>query len=853
MTDPAEWSEGQRLALDQLRALAGRGGLELLAVTYGRAQRQLEIVLSVPLDGLAAGPGIRVRQREGFLLIVKETFPFGPPAVLARHRRWAGTPHVQWGRQLCLYAAPSTEWVPSDGMRGLIDRLLLWLERAAAGTLDADGVPVHPPVAYSSGDAGSLVVRADLGDRVPWRGPATSGQAQLVALCTQDDERLDVLDWMDASEYWQRVSAGTPPAGPNGQHLVAAAAIVLNSDIGFEYPNTAAELLSGLEEQGLPRDQLLALMATVAHGNVATADGRGVPSPVGDATWPRGPGGVPQLVIVGTPSREVVPGRRVAHLVAWRVDALTGQVSDLLGNLMTKRPKHYDDLRARVSEVGRDWLSVAPVRWARVFEDRPETTRRRDAESSATWLHGKRVLVLGCGALGAPIAEAVVRAGAQELTVIDNGIVTPGILVRQPYQDRDIGRAKAIVLAERLRRSRHGTRVTGRSQDAVTLAAGLLRNGSEPFDLLIDATADAAVRSALERRRTTTPKVWPALLTLLVGHRARRGVVAVSRAGASGGGYDTLRRLGIAAQSTHTTELADVAADLYPRTPRTDVFLPEPGCSAPTFTGSHVEATALAAGLLAAGLDALTGRLRGHASLPMAVAALRLQPTDDDATGTTETTWVGWPDDHVQPSVDGAFQVRVTQTALGTIRAETRRGARLRGPEVETGGMLLGQIDEALGVVFVDVATPPTPDSLCSAVHFQHGVDGSGDLVDHYVNTTAGATAFTGMWHTHPGGRAAPSPTDESGMANLVTPVLGGPPRCLMLIVGGPGAAWTRWRDGADRTAPPQMYLRVVHRSDLAGPPPKQPPRPPGTYIRVGDPAGVAAAPWWRRWLGGRR
>lgn len=119
------------------------------------------------------------------------------------------------------------------------------------------------------------------------------------------------------------------------------------------------------------------------------------------------------------------------------------------------------------------------------------------------------------------------------------------------------------------------------------------------------------------------------------------------------------------------------------------------------------------------------------------------------------------------------------------------------------------------------------------------------------MHTTARLTAFTGMWHTHPGGRAAPSRTDEAGMANLVTPVLDGPPRCLMLIVGGPDPAWTRWRDGTDRT--PQLYLRVVHRSDLAGPPPQQPPRPPGNYFRVGELVEAAAAPWWRRWLGARR
>ncbi|TQN44072.1 integrative and conjugative element protein (TIGR02256 family) [Blastococcus colisei] len=860
MTDPAAWSDGQRLALEQLQALAaGHGGPEVLRVTYGRASRQLEILLSIPLDGREPGPGIHLRQRETFLLIVRDDFPFAPPIVQVRHRRWAGTPHVQWGYQLCLYAAPSTEWAPSDGMRGLVDRLLLWLERAAAATLDADGVPLHPPVAYTSGASGSLVVRADLGDRVPWRCPSTDGPALLVALCTQDSrngERLDVINWMDASEYRKRVSAGGPPKGPNGRHLVAAAAVVLTGDIGFEYPHHGGDLLSGLEQQGLPREELLALMAGVAYGNVLVAKQRGVPTPPEGEEWPYGPGAVPQMVIVGTPSREVVPGERVAHLVAWRIDSLTGKLTGRLGKLMTTSRKRHDN-RDRLNQLGLDWLDTDPVRWARVFEDRRETTRRRDAESSATWLGGQRVLVLGCGALGAPVAEAVVRAGGSDVTVIDNGVITPGILVRQPYMDRDIGRPKALVLAERLRLIYPGCypgyRVTGGSQNAVGYVSRLPAEGDDRFDLIIDATADAAVRSALERRRATTSGTWPALLTVLVGHRARRGVIAVSRAGASGGGDDVLRRLGIAARSTHATQLADVATDLYPSSPRTDVFLPEPGCSAPTFTGSHVESTALAAALLSAGLDALAGRLPGAPCLPMAAAAIRLEPTDDDAHGATGTTWVGWPEDCVQSTVDGAFQVRVSQTALGTIRAEVRRGARLRGPDIETGGMLLGQIDEAAGVVYIDDATPPTPDSLCSAVHFRHGIEGSQDLVEHYARTTGTITSFVGMWHTHPDGPAVPSRTDETGMANLVTSALGGPPRCLMLIVGGYDPAWTGWRDGADRTPPPQLYLRVVHRADSSGPPPQQPALPPGKYFRVRESIEPHEVPWWRRWLGGSR
>jgi len=73
------------------------------------------------------------------------------------------------------------EWNPSDGMAGFVQRLVLWLERAAAGQLDGPGEPLHPPVAYPSGDAGLVVVHADApaaeGD-MPWLGARAAATGQ---------------------------------------------------------------------------------------------------------------------------------------------------------------------------------------------------------------------------------------------------------------------------------------------------------------------------------------------------------------------------------------------------------------------------------------------------------------------------------------------------------------------------------------------------------------------------------------------------------------------------------------------------------------------------------------------------
>jgi hypothetical protein len=108
-----------------------------------------------------ASGGLRLRARERVTVQIPADFPFRLPAVAVPHRRFVGAPHVQWGRQLYLYQAPTTEWAPADGMFGFLERLLEWYERAAAGTLDAPGQPLHPPVAYALREAGCLVVHAD--------------------------------------------------------------------------------------------------------------------------------------------------------------------------------------------------------------------------------------------------------------------------------------------------------------------------------------------------------------------------------------------------------------------------------------------------------------------------------------------------------------------------------------------------------------------------------------------------------------------------------------------------------------------------------------------------------------------
>lgn len=762
------------LAIQQIRALATpAGAIQLSSVT----EESSWTVLHVSLDthGLNHAPGgIRIRQREKFEVWVPSTYPFTPPSVKVPHRRWGGTPHVQWGRHLCLYAAPSVEWNPGDGLRGLFDRLADWLENAAAGTLDPEGQPLHPPAVYHSATAGQLLVRRDIGAIAPWAGSSAHRTRVLYAWCVRRDGRSDVLEWLEWLDILNRVLAEDfVPTDAENNAFFAASTVLISDQIAFEYPERGAALIDALQASGVDSPELFGALARSRLVNAVLEDKTGGAE-------------LPSLLVLGTPARRV-EGEYLAHLSAWELDETSRKMANVLqhadfGVLKSEHDEMY--------ELAERFFRSSAISWMRVWEDRREVTRPRDGGTTADRLRGRRVLVLGAGALGAPIAEHCVRAGAQEVTVLDNGRVNPGILSRQPYADADIGRPKATVLAARL--STIWTTTTVHSIAANALHSVLASDASVPdFDLIIDATADVGVRNAIERQRMLARTDWPDVLSVMIGHDATRGIVTASPQSTSGGPVDVLRRFSI--ECLITPSLADISEDFFPRASRTSLFFPEPGCSSPTFVGSHSDIATLAGMLLDAGVALFDGSAsmgasavrRGGDALPARVARRwRSDVVLDDANS-------------------GGYEVRVSLAALDEMRTEARRGRRVRGANVETGGMLLGAADDACLFVNVDSAAGPPPDSVLTSKFFSHGTVGTQDLLDHRRDRTDSRQGFVGLWHTHPGSRAEPSLTDDEGMWRLVN-VDGIGRRAMMLILGG--EQFPCWLDGREL---PDIYARI--------------------------------------------
>lgn len=109
--------------------------------------------------------------------------------------------------------------------------------------------------------------------------------------------------------------------------------------------------------------------------------------------------------------------------------------------------------------------------------------------------------VIGCGCMGASIAELLVRAGIRRLTVIDNDIATVGNMARHILTLQDIEKSKAVAVKNRLNAINPHARI-----EAVEKKLELDENDMQSIDLsmydvVIDCTGEDSVLHTLSRGR----------------------------------------------------------------------------------------------------------------------------------------------------------------------------------------------------------------------------------------------------------------------------------------------------------------------------------------------------------------
>ncbi len=734
-----ELSDGQRLALGQLQrvAITDDAAIRIIDVEdKDRAEDSLSIDISLDCRHYAqAEGGVPLHAKESVRLRIPADFPFATPSVWTAHTRFLGFPHVQWGTYLCLYQSTATQWIPSRGMFGFLEQLDDWFRKAALNELDDPEGPLHPPIAYGVSPTTICVNENTPGrDQWPWFGAAL--------LEERAEDFLEVQAWKSISEL------------EDGEFY--APTVLLNFELPFEYPRTIRNLLRYMNNRGVETSRILAYLMLAAS---------------------RAPVGKPMHVCIGTPSRGRAGAKdeRLQHLQFWEIEAgdvITLQAVSAACNVSmhfkgNETPAHIQALIDSVFASLVKWQVKSRVRWCQMLENRPEILIRRDEGTAMEWFRGKRVAIWGCGALGGAIAEHLTRAGVSKLVLYDNDIVTPGVLVRQNFLNKDINSPKSHALKQRLQ-------AVSRDVEVVSVAENLITQTlkgtawDHEVDVIVDATASLQVRAKLETQLKSRDASVP-IGSMMISGAAEHGAAVVVPARHGCGPYDLYRRLGLAAMNRGWLKpwvnafWADGAAER--------IRQPEPGCSDPTFVASHADVAGLAARLL----NAIASALADSSGKGTGFLCARENFDKKDHRFTFDR------DTRVKTD---KFDFRISSRAWRDVQGWIRNGARVRSPEDETGGLLFGEIDETLGLAWITSVSGPPSDSTFAAEGFVCGTDGVRALCDEYGKRSRQSVSYVGTWHSHPVSQAQPSETDHLGIATMFGATPDDGSHQLMLIVG---------------------------------------------------------------------
>ncbi|MBS0533098.1 MAG: ThiF family adenylyltransferase [Proteobacteria bacterium] len=725
-------SDGQAWALGQMAdiAQASAGLLEIDEVQEPQKEGEaLSVTISVDCSAYERKPGgVPLKQRERLLLQIGPNFPLEVPRLSFTHKRYGDAAHVQWGNIICLYQSTETEWQPEDGMFGLMARINEWLRAAAANDLDPIGMPLHPPVTYSTSKF--TVVPTENAPNVPagfWAGYAK--------ITRESDHKVELGEWFEYS--------GDVPSGR------LAVALLLPTTMPHEYPTSMADLLKLLEARGIAAE-IVRLITQL--GVLRAVEGK------------------PLIFVLGAAMRGIAGGPRLQHLTAWHLN--TERVDEIRKAIDASTDAEQLDVA-----YFQDWAATASIEWCRVLEDRPEIVTRRDVGTASIWWRGRSVVMFGCGAIGSVAAMLLARAGVAKLTLYDRDIVKPGVLVRQSFGRYQIGLNKADAMAQNVKNAVPAVDVRYAETDVVARLKVPERLAEIlAADVIINATASTTVAAALEKEFRGWPKKHPPVISMALGHRADQALMTMAVQDVPGISLDLDRRFKIALSNVvHAKHVVD---EFWPVSPeRRRIFQPEPGCSSPTFIGSAADVMALTAQMTNVAGEWL-------AEPDRTFARARSFDLAGPKGGSAREFAFDWQADIILRDGRHGYQVRISRAAMSAMRGWMRRSERVRGRRDETGGVLFGHFDPFLKVVWVDEVSGPPPDSVQSPTAFICGTAGVAEMNEEKRKRTRDAVAFVGMWHTHPGGMPWPSPTDRSAMAELLTSDLFKANRFLMVIIG---------------------------------------------------------------------
>ena len=720
---------------------------------------QIDIDVAVALPSRSRRNGVSetgVRVVETCVLIFGSGWPLSAPQVFLRADFPLNLPHINPHRagQLvspCLFEGSLDELLHRFGLDAIVDQLIDWLHKAAAGTLldleqgweptrrdscpstvvfsaekiaasaPADGAVLMVPAGYVAIDGGLYaIVNAEL-----------TAQVDPVFYQEAYDDKLGKWGRGHTTAFIARA----PMAGGH-PHV-----------IGHYQPETVVDLTTLLDraaELGINRDALAQGLDGYYGRSILDLrqDSRG---------WTHGLYAIVILVVqrpvplVGSPGRsvEVLP-----YVVRYELNT-----QSLLERNATVHPAFHAH-------------ALSPELLARTSGISPAAT-------------SQPLVMLGCGSLGSKIAMQLGRAGFGAITFVDNESMSPHNAARHAL----IEQASALVpprksaLMKTAFESLSHTQSRAFDNDAVALLVDPAQFATTiPQDtaLIVDATASLQVLAA-ETQSAALNQSSARLARITMYGQGRCAVILLEGHG-------------------RASRVDDLTAFLFERCR----FVPELRMA---IAGDTSEPTRIFVGdncrsLTTPMSDATVSRSASLAGLQLERWLIDGLPNDAVlCAGITDVEGLGmaWTRTGLGPTTvldvadDGGWNIRVLQPVAQAIHADA-----IRWGSLETGGALVGRISyESRTITIAGIVDAPS-DSVREAARFVLGTNGLIHDLRAANETSLGYLAFIGTWHSHPKG-GAHSGIDRKTLRGIAEDAVGLPAVSLVWTPTGLTCAVDRW------------------------------------------------------------
>jgi integrative and conjugative element protein (TIGR02256 family) len=676
---------------------------------------------------------IMVRER---LALVLPRDPSNMPQVRALRTSFPQVMHLNHVPRgepacLCLYAEPwaaaRRTWTPQRFLR----RVLSWLADTATKTLHRPGQAVEAMYFESPYD---VVLPPN------YRRLLEDADNVLVLAPVQRDVSRATFRGLVV-----------PRAAAEARAAASVVAVHVSADTivhgGVErMPETLGELSDDFRSRG--SEIFGALRAEVAR----LGSGGGVSPLAGQSC----------LLILSVPTKRSADGEveRVdirgfhLHIELWQVGVAIGALTEVGG-------KYYP-----ATIIGSCADAVATEGAWRDIELLPLTVKEavtptfaRSAASVPELGADDMRIIAGVGALGSALADLWSREGWGRWTLIDPDFVQPHNVVRHIARDLHVGQYKVDAVKQIVDSTYyHGTR------DTVTFRGDILGTGEpglaeslKTAALVVDASTTLEVPRELSRREPLgrcvsvffTPSGKASVMLLEDACRIVR--------------LDDLEAqyyAAIVSNSWGEDHLVGHGGELCVGAGCRDV--------------SHVissELVQMHASIVARQVRLLSGS---------DAARMRVWICND------ETCQVDMIDLPVRRPVRQRLDAWTVSSHEGV--ADKLRQLRLVGLPAETGGVIIGYVDQPLRTIYVVDVLPSPADSERTGSGFVRGVEGLAETLAQIGERTAGIVGYLGEWHSHPPFNAPRPSGDDVRLLDHCTRILAleGDP-ALMMIVGAAG------------------------------------------------------------------